>query len=108
MSYSQKNEPRSGKTGVKADAFGGANAVVSALSRITKARQILEEVVISSENFDYRKAKGALEELQKMIRELGREEARLRSVEICSADSGAEVVPFPGRSRGSDKSLNLV
>ena len=108
MSYSQKNELRSGKTGVEADALGGTNAVLCALSRITRARQILEEVVISSENFDYRKAKGALKELQKMVRELGREEARLRLVELCSPNSAAEVVPFPATSGRSGDSLNLV
>lgn len=108
MSYSQQNGARSGKTGVEADELGGATAVVCALSKITRARQILEEVVISSENFDYRKAKVALKELQKMIRELGRAQARLRSVELCSPNAGADVVPFPGRSGGSDDSLNLV
>ena len=53
-----------------------------ALRRITKARQILEEVVISSESFDYRKAKQGLIDLQRIIRELGREEARLRAGEV--------------------------
>lgn len=82
--------------------------MIAALSRITKARQILEEVVISSETFDYRKAKSGLKELEKMVRELGREEARLRSIPICAEGSGAEVVPFPGRSGKTDEPLNLV
>ena len=66
-----------------------------ALRRITKARQILEEVVISSERFDYRKAKQGLIELQCIIRELGREEARLRAGEVLDEETGARVVPFP-------------
>ena len=66
-----------------------------ALRRIAKARQILEEVVVSSESFDYRKAKQGLIDLQKIIRELGREEARLRAGEINEEETGARVVPFP-------------
>ncbi len=66
-----------------------------ALRRITKARQILEEVVISSESFDYRKAKQGLIDLQHIIRELGREEARLRAGEVSNDVPGARVVPFP-------------
>ena len=66
-----------------------------ALRRIAKARQILEEVVLSSESFDYRKAKQGLIDLQKIIRELGREEARLRAGEINEEETGGRVVPFP-------------
>jgi len=66
-----------------------------ALRRITEARQILEEVVISSESFDYRKAKQGLVDLQKIIRQLGREEARLRAGEVIDAETGARVLPFP-------------
>ena len=66
-----------------------------ALRRITKARQILEEVVLSSESFDYRKAKQGLIDLQRIIRELGREEARLRAGEVLDEETGARVLPFP-------------
>ena len=66
-----------------------------ALRRITKARQVLEEVVISSESFDYRRAKQGLIDLQRIIRELGREEARLRAGEVIQEETGARVVPFP-------------
>ena len=55
--------------------------------------------MISSETFDYRKAKKGLIDLQKMIRELGREEARLRAGEVYTRDpedTGAQVLPFPG------------
>ena len=68
------------------------SASIQALRRITEARQILEEVVISSESFDYRKAKQGLKELERMIRELGREEARLRAT---GPTVGAQVLPFP-------------
>ena len=67
-------------------------ASIQALRRITEARRILEEVVISSESFDYRKAKQGLKELERMIRELGREEARLRAT---GPRVGAQVLPFP-------------
>ena len=66
-----------------------------ALRRITKARQILERIVISSESFDYRSAKQGLIDLQQIIRELGREEARLRAGEVLDEETGARVVPFP-------------
>ena len=65
---------------------------MDALRRLTEARQILEEVVLSSESFDYRKAKQALKDLQRIIRELGREEARLRA-----EGPGAQVLPFPNQ-----------
>ena len=66
-----------------------------ALRKITKARRILEEVVISSESFDYRRAKQGLIDLQRIIRELGREEARLRAGDVLDEEAGARVVPFP-------------
>ena len=69
---------------------------LTALHSITKARQVLEEVILSSESFDYRKAKQALKDLQKLIRELGREEARLRAELDNIHDPSAQVVPFPG------------
>jgi hypothetical protein len=73
-------------------------ATAQALRRITEARRILEEVVISSESFDYRKAKAGLKELDRMIRELGREEARLRA---SATESGAQVLLFPRAARPS-------
>ena len=73
-----------------------------ALRALSEARQILEEVVTSSESFNYPKAKSGLQELQRMIRILGREEARLRAspkqiiptLPTLRGD-GAKVVPFP-------------
>lgn len=74
------------------DLIENSSVTIEALRRITEARQILEGVVISSENFDYRRAKAGLKQLQRMIRELGREEARLRA---SVTETGAQVVPFP-------------
>ena len=76
-----------------------------ALRRITKARQILEEVVTSSESFDYRKAKQGLIDLQRIIRELGREEARLCAGEVLDEETGARVVPFPCSASGRPTSV---
>lgn len=72
-----------------------------ALRAISEARRILEDVVTSSESFNYPKAKSGLEELQRLIRVLGREEARLRAsprqiiptLPTLQGD-GAKVVPF--------------
>ena len=74
--------------------------VSEALRKITEARQILEQVVISSENFDYRRAKEGIKGLQRMIRELGREEARLRAGMI---EESAQVLPFPREHAGPQK-----
>ena len=81
------------------------SATILALRKITKARQVLEGVVISSESFDYRKARKGLIELQKIIRELSREEARLRA--SFPSNCGAEVVPFPGTDRSVGDAADL-
>ena len=66
-----------------------------ALRNISAARRILEEVVTSSESFDYPKAKAGLDQLQHLIRELGREETRLRAVpQTNNSSDDAKVVPF--------------
>lgn len=72
---------------------------LEALRRIMEARRILEQVVVSSESFDYRKAKQGLKDLQRMIRELGREEARLRAGAANGIVASAQVLPFPGQCR---------
>lgn len=76
-------------------------STLDAFRKISRARQILEEVVISSESFDYRKARQGLKDLQRIIRELGREEARLRAGAMHEVDSGAQLLPFPGGSTTS-------
>lgn len=70
---------------------------LTALRSLSDARQVLEEVVTSSESFDYRRAKAGLKDLQRMIRELGREEARLRAGLIHHGEIGAQVVQFPAQ-----------
>ena len=67
----------------------------TALEMIMETRRILEQVVTSSESFDYRKAKFGIKRLNRMIRELAREEARMRGATTNSAHSGPKVVPFP-------------
>lgn len=64
-----------------------------ALRSIAEARHILTEVVTSSETFNYHKAKEGLKQLDRIIRDLGREEARLRAGGKSS--DCAKVVPFP-------------
>lgn len=72
-----------------------------ALRSVTRARQVLEQVVTSSESFDYRKAKQGLQELQHLIRELGRQESRLRSDLASTSGSRAQVLAFPPQQRDS-------
>jgi hypothetical protein len=75
------------------------DSALVALRCITQAHRVLEDVVTSSESFDYRKAKKGLKDLQKLIRELGREEARLRAGLVYNATASAQVVPFPTGQR---------
>ena len=56
---------------------------------------------MSSESFNYPRAKEGLKKLQRMIRKLGREEARLRvglphKLSTLQSDH-AKVLPFPGK-----------
>jgi hypothetical protein len=64
-----------------------------ALRTIAEARHLLTEVVTSSESFNYRKAKEGLKQLDRLIRELAREEARLRGA--AASNAGVNIVPFP-------------
>jgi hypothetical protein len=81
------------------DAHTIANLPGLALQQISQARQILKQLVTSSESFDYPKAKQALIDLQQMIRQLGREEARLRAslphTNSTLQSDCAKVLPFP-------------
>ena len=67
----------------------------TALAKLIQARNILQEVVTSSESFNYRKAKAGLSKLERMIRDLGREEARLRGAAKSAPPQESKVVPFP-------------
>ena len=67
----------------------------TALAKLIQARNILQEVVTSSESFNYPKAKAGIAQLERMIRDLGREEARLRGVARSSPPAPSKVIPFP-------------
>ena len=49
-----------------------------ALQQIAETRRILETLITSSESFDYPKAKIALRELNRKVRDLARIEGRLQ------------------------------
>jgi hypothetical protein len=49
-----------------------------ALHEITETRRLLETLITSSESFDYPKAKAALRELNRKVRELRKHEAVLQ------------------------------
>ena len=70
-----------------------------ALRNLSRTRQLLTLLITSSESFDYRAAKDALSELQIMIRELSREEARLRVEAKIEAQrisaANPNILPFP-------------
>jgi hypothetical protein len=64
-----------------------------AIRHIAEAHRLLATVVTSSESFDYPKAKQALSELEKKIRELGRAQAYLQQQE--TKFQPPNVVSFP-------------
>lgn len=64
-----------------------------ALEKISESKRLLECVITSSENFDYPKAKEALRTLEKMIRELGKAQAKLQEVRHRTA-SNVKIVDF--------------
>jgi hypothetical protein len=67
-----------------------------ALRSLSRARQILMALITSSESFDYRGAKEALNEMQLIIRDLAREEARLRvEAGIEGQQTSANILRFP-------------
>jgi hypothetical protein len=55
------------------------NPTELAIAKIGETKRHLEALIMSSESFDYRRAKKALVELQKMLKELGRLEKTLRA-----------------------------
>ncbi|HMJ64076.1 MAG TPA: hypothetical protein VK615_01905 [Candidatus Binatia bacterium] len=50
-----------------------------ALQEITETRRLLETLITSSESFDYPKAKMALEQLTRKVRDLRKREAQLQA-----------------------------
>lgn len=68
-----------------------------ARQNIVETRNLLESLILSSEQFDYPKAKAALKKLQKKVRDLSQLEARfksesparLRPANVCVVDFAA-------------------
>ena len=56
----------------------------TALKEITETRILLESLIRSSESFDYPKAKAALKELNRKIRELAKVGARFEALQQSS------------------------
>jgi hypothetical protein len=50
-----------------------------ALQNITETKRLLETLIISSESFDYVKAKATLDLLDKKVKHLGKVQAQLQS-----------------------------
>jgi hypothetical protein len=71
-----------------------------ALKEIAEARTLLENVVISSEQFDYPKAKEALGELRKKIKALAITKAHLDQL-LKQRDPKIRVIDFRATSRPS-------
>ena len=72
-----------------------------AVKEITETRDIVESLVTSSETFDYLKAKAALRDLTRKIRELGRLRGKLEALQrsnpinIHVLDFKASLPPHP-------------
>jgi hypothetical protein len=64
-----------------------------ALREITETRRLLETLITSSETFDYPKAKVALRELDRKVRELANLEGRLVA-ELKPSDPKIHVLDF--------------
>jgi hypothetical protein len=56
-----------------------SDPILIALQEITEARRLLETLITSSESFDYPKAKVALEQLTRKVRDLRKHEATLQA-----------------------------
>lgn len=73
------------------------------LRHLAESRAMLEKVVVSSEEFNYREAKLALVALEKKIRELGRIQKQLQkqlrvSQNVHWVDFQSSKVPVPSNS----------
>jgi hypothetical protein len=79
--------------------------LVMALQKIVESKRLLEDLVTSSESFDYRKAKVTLKSLEEMIRTLSKAQAEL-SVQSplqprTKMPSNIQPVDFRNRRAGS-------
>ena len=64
----------------------------TALRHISETRGLLEQLIISSERFDYPKAKVALRQLEKKVKELSKTQARLEKMRS-AGDVSPETAP---------------
>jgi hypothetical protein len=69
-----------------------------ALREITDTRRLLETLITSSETFDYPKAKVALRELDRKVRDLAKLEGRLQA-KAPPADPKIHVLNFQADAR---------
>ena len=69
-----------------------SDPVELALREITETKRLLEALILSSESFDYPRAKALLEDLRLKIRVLGRAEAELAARRDRTASC---IIPFP-------------
>jgi hypothetical protein len=70
-----------------------SEALEIALKHVSETKNLLENLLTSSESFDYLAAKKALALLQKKTKQLGRLEAKLRSSRA-EAEDRIELVDF--------------
>jgi hypothetical protein len=76
--------------------------LVIALQNIVQTRKLVEELVTSSESFDYRKAKAAIKSLQQMSRSLSKAQAALSNqTPTRQAPTNIQVVDFGNRRASS-------
>jgi hypothetical protein len=69
------------------------NPVDLALQYVSETKHLLDSLLISSEQFDYRKAKLALQALQKKTRELAKLQAELQAASTTSAPANVVMLP---------------
>jgi hypothetical protein len=70
-----------------------------ALRHIAETKGILGQLIISSESFDYLKAKEALGQLERKMKDLGKAQAEL---ELLNRPSHPNIVSVPRRQRSLD------
>jgi hypothetical protein len=66
--------------------------LTAALREVTDTKRLLEALIISSESFDYPRAKATLQELNGKIRTLGKMQAELSGGQQVPSE---RVIPFP-------------
>jgi hypothetical protein len=75
-----------------------------ALKEITEAKDLLQSLVISSEQFDYVQAKGGLKKLNRKIRDLRRTETEFKAL-LAARTPNLRVIDFQQSGRAGDSRL---